>query len=219
MKKVHKVWAKIIRLYESVKMKKVNFNNWDMIIPEPEVFIDIGVGVPDSEAWKAKKTWPQIKIFGAEPCPERFNLCKNSFPGKLIECAVGIKDGLIEMQPIDGMVVNYPRKHQRKQKKINVQCRSLDSLDREFGPFNNVFLWADIEGAELDMLMGATNLLESGRVTCISLEIWSEYQTNGWCLKNAVVEYLAQFNYKPKYIWPGETQSILRDYLFLRNKN
>lgn len=183
-------------------MKQVNNNSWTSVVTPPHVFLDIGVGVKNSEAWRARKAWPKARIIGFEPNANRYKSLNKVFPGELIQCAVGCVDESVEMCQIDGMSVRFPRTHQRG-KNVTTRSRSLDSLDKELGPFKNVFIWADTEGSELEILKGSVGLLESGRVVGLNLELWKKLQVKNWCLDSQVKEFLVNYGFVHTHDWPG----------------
>lgn len=187
-------------------MKRVNNNGWTSVVAPPHVFLDIGVGVKNSEAWRARKAWPKARIIGFEPNANRHKHLKAAFPGELMHYAIGCADQRVEMCQIDGMSVRFPRTHQRG-KNITTQSRSLDSLDKELGPFESVFIWADTEGSELEILKGAVGLLESNRVVGLNLELWKKFQVENWCLDSQVKEFLADYGFVHTHDWPGPKTS------------
>ena len=199
-------------------MKKVNKSNWTSVIhPIPKVFLDVGVGVQNSEAWQAKKAWKDVRIIGFESDAQRYKKLKG-FPGKLMNCAVGTKDEIeIDMCRIDGMSHMFPRPKQKdKGTRVVVTQRSLDSIENEFGPFENVFIWADIEGAELEMLRGSVGLLESDKVVGLNLELWKHLQVENWCVDTEVKEFLSRYGFIHTHDWPGPKINHY-DAIFLRS--
>ncbi len=52
----------------------------------------------------------------------------------------------------------------------DVMCWTLDTMDRECGPFEDVFLWMDVEGAELRVFRGAEGLFSRGAVRGVNVE-------------------------------------------------
>jgi FkbM family methyltransferase len=152
--------------------------SWINKVPQFATFIDIGPGYVNSEAWAINKHNPQIKIFGFEPSPVRFAKIKGSFPGSIYEYAIGAANETQVMHLVRTMrpkrgdgIVRHIRGHQKNtSKKIEVVVRTLDSLHFDIGPFNQCFIWADIEGDELNMLRGATWLLEHN-VVGLNLEV------------------------------------------------
>ena len=182
-----------------VKLIKPNDKDWLNYVPKPDVMIDIGVGVRNSEAWLLKKKWDDVFVVGLEPNERRFGKCRNGFPGKIIHAAAWNEDSWLELQNIDGMSVAFPRDYQKGPSKITVPTRSLDSLEAEFGPWNNILVWSDTEGSELKVLEGSRKLLESGKISCLCLEVWNIFQAPGWCTYDELIEFLEPYGFEPRY--------------------
>ena len=77
---------------------------------------------------------------------------------------------------------------------IEVQSRSIANVMDEMGG-NIDYLKIDTEGAELDVLQGATQLLTNSQIDYIQFEYGGTYPDAGITLK-AVYEYLTQYNYQ-----------------------
>jgi FkbM family methyltransferase len=207
-----------------MKTSKIGFvsrKNWTKVIPKPLFFLDMGVGKVNTEAYDVHRSWPKTKIIGLEPDIGRYNQCKLSYPGKLINCAVGRKNGFTVMQKTKGPMTVFPRKYHITRDTVKVKVRSIDSLNNEFGPFKKVFIWADIEGSEMEMLLGARKLINSGEVIGFNLELWDAFQSKNWCLKKEVVEFLKKRGFEIKYSWrktPDRRPLANRhnDYIFLK---
>ena len=144
----------------------------------------------------------------------------------MLNIAVWNKDEVITMQNIDGMSINFPRQHQVSNDKLKIQARSLDSLEKQYGPWNNIFLWSDTEGCELEILKGAIGLLESKKIIGMNLETWEYNQSKGWCSYKELVEFLKQYNFHPKYATWGinkdeviQSKSHFCDTIFLPDNN
>src|SRR5262245_10603708 len=162
----------------------------------PRWFLDLGPGPPGGEAAWAKATWPGVHILGLEPCAARYQDCLPSFPGRLLQVAAWDEDtpGLpfYVSEPHNLWGVFAPPEVSVTEV---VAGRSLDSLDREYGPFDGVVIWADIEGAELRMLQGAEGLLRSRRVLALNLEVRPVPFAPGWCVEEEVDAFLGRFGF------------------------
>ena len=134
-----------------------------------KLFIDVGVGRPNSEAWGREK---EFTIIGLEPSAKRYQNLKDVYPGKLLYLAVSDEDGEVdcwEDPEEDGVSFFMTEANLSKNfKKVKKKAIKLDSLD--WKNFDEIHIWADIEGAELLMLKGATEMLSSGKVKWINLE-------------------------------------------------
>ncbi len=166
----------------------------------PDVLLDLGVGYPESEAWVCKKRFPACCIIGVEPHVGRYESTRAGYPGELLNIAVGAHKG--KLQGFLGKPA-YPEPHsnfklvvetgsEKSYVKHEIDCTCVDELDRQYGPFEQILLWADIEGSELLMLQGATAVLKAGRVALINLELLT---LPGWRPPAEVYAFLAEYDY------------------------
>lgn len=145
---------------------------------------NLGVGPqPHQEASLIKKEIPDIKIYGVEPNPITYFDRLSGYPGVLLPLGVWSEEKILKLQiesdhgrssyldPGEAwsMDHNVEIKH-----KAETLCKTLDSLDTLFGRPEDIILWMDIEGSELEALKGAHKLLESGRIGAIFLECTRE---------------------------------------------
>ncbi len=170
-------------------------------VPEsPDLFLDFGPGKKNSEAWTVKELWPNTEIIGIEACDKRYENIKDAYPGKLHHMAVDEQEG-VAVGYIGGRhgMFKFGLEKEVKvnnHKKVSVPTTTVDSLYDK----GTVFIWADIEGAELRMLKGATRLLESGNLVGLNLElypqnahkIWPTY-TGNRCTADQVIDFLNQY--------------------------
>lgn len=159
---------------------------------EPKVLIDCGPG--DGREWLVfKKFFPYIKLIGVEPSPGALAACKDLFQGRMFEAAVwsskrklklynpssslqSLLKVVQEKLPPDAAECDWPVMDEDP---ITVEAITIDWLLHECGIkgiTSDVFLWADVKGAELPMLHGAKKALEDGVIRGINLEIhpWKE---------------------------------------------
>lgn len=160
-----------------------------------KLFIDVGVGKPNSEAWAREK---DFTIIGFEPGIGRYNNLKDVYPGKLLNMAVADKNGEIECweDPKYGVALFMRKEDMDKNfKKVKKKTIKLDSLNWQ--NFDEIHIWADIEGAELLMLKGATEILSSGKVKWVNLEIRKNAPEEGWATARQVYGFLKKYGFKP----------------------
>ena len=166
-----------------------------------KLFIDVGVGYINSEAWGREK---DFTIIGLEPSIHRYNNLKDSYPGKLLNMAASDKDGEINCwenleNPKDGICLfdNESIKTDKNFKIVKKDTIKIDSL--EWKDFDEIHIWADIEGAELLMLKGATEMLSSGKVKWINLEIRKNAPAKGWATAEQVYGFLDKCRFEPNF--------------------
>lgn len=95
---------------------------------------------------------------------------------------------------------------------FKVKPRTLDSLSDEYGPFNNVVLWLDIEYAELAALEGAERLLD--RTLLINLETFAHLYLPD------INRILVRHGFLLKKVWNiGQTAGKdAQDYIYAKEK-
>ncbi len=207
-------------------------NQWERIVdnvPEPDLFLDLGPGKRDSEAWRVQELWPNAKILGVEACDKRYNGLKSVYPGDLLYAAVDESEGEAEgyIGGRHGMFKFGLEKEVKvnNHRKVSIRTTTVDIL---CGGHGSVFIWADIEGAELRMLKGATNTLE--RVLGLNLElfpqsahkIWPSY-TGERCTADQVIACLDEHDIKcigslphPDMVYGDwENKNWFHDFLFV----
>jgi FkbM family methyltransferase len=193
--------------------------------PEVDVFIDLGVGYVESEAWVVREIYPNCLIVGAEASWARYKAIKSyGYPGILIGNVVG---------EIDGVVKGYvPHENGRADFWLyggeidegafvegQVESVTIDQIEQTYGPFEgNVLLWMDIEGSELAALKGASGLLSSGKVVGLSVEVRREPMSPGSCTRDEIVDFLRGFGYRshPDND-PLVPPTMMEDYIFVRD--
>lgn len=95
-----------------------------------------------------------------------------------------------------------------------VECRTLDDLSDEFGPFTNAFLWIDIEESELECVKGASRLLASGDIYAVNAEVLEFAEAD-------IVNELAKHGFKEVHRWNTRTVSEgrrLSDVVFVKGE-
>jgi FkbM family methyltransferase len=195
----------------------LNSANWLDKLPEFDIFADCGPGTSYSEAWWVKRDRPNTKVIGFEPMPERFSqLLKDGYPGYLLGIGVSDKIGTVDWfcgEQANLMVAEVEKPHKRK---IQGRVVTLDSQFRDME--GSLFVWADIEGAAMFMLRGATELLKSQRIVGLNIELWSFRYGDDWgSYKDDVIAHLGQYGYHPKYVMEGLAHNI-GDVIFLNEQ-
>ena len=158
-----------------------------------KAFFDLGPGVLQSEAYR-KELWKNYTIIGVEPDPIRYRTLKKSFPGTLLNLAIADTIGTMQFvaHPTSGYIAHgYPGLTELHE----VETITVDSLDEKYGPFDEIAIWADIEGSELKMLKGATEVLK--KTKWINLELHTGPKTDEWCRSSDVFKFLIDLGFVP----------------------
>ncbi|HCR36450.1 TPA: hypothetical protein DIU22_05440 [Candidatus Woesebacteria bacterium] len=156
-----------------------------------KAFFDLGPGILHSEAWR-KDLWEGYEIIGLEPDPTRYNILKDSYPGILLNLAVSNEIGQIKgiFHSTSGFIVyGYPGYSET----VTISAVTLDWLDKEYGPFDEIAIWADIEGSELNMLKGATEVLK--KTNWINVELHTGPKTEHWARSYDVYAFLEKLGF------------------------
>lgn len=169
---------------------------------EPDAFFDFGPGHPGTESWLFRERYSG-KVFGFEPNINRFKELRKSFPGVLVNCAVGNESGFLSgysgitpyPEPNCDFKFSEPLSNIERYDQVEIEVLTLDQLDAKYGPFNDCVIWADIEGSELRMLQGGTKILSEKRIQALLLEVSS---AEGWYSEEELVEFLKTFGYHCK---------------------
>jgi len=198
---------------------------------QPEWLIDLGPGPATGqtrvmgEAYGAKARWPDIKIIGVEPNPRRVRLQRRAhYPGALLKYAVTDQDDQQITFHNKGNWSSIYAPHADDVKRhgsITVDTITLDTLNEQHGPFTKAIIWADIQGAELSMLKGAKDLLQSGEVIAINLEVMPGLNNNaekraqfaGWASEAELTAYLKSVGFVRGF--PPPTDDRQYDMLYI----
>jgi len=98
---------------------------------------------------------------------------------------------------------------------IRIEISAIDTLDNVHGPFEDVFIWADVEGAELKVLLGAKELFRNNKVIGVLAELRNTPMGEGACTAIEVNDFLKSQGF-------SATDDVLalkrghRDFLFIK---
>tara|TARA_R110002020_G_scaffold229529_3_gene440287 strand:+ start:2486 stop:3292 length:807 start_codon:yes stop_codon:yes gene_type:complete len=195
--------------------------------------IDAGPGSIGSEAWSIDMLKPECKIYGFEPGDARYDLLKKAdYPGILSKMAISSFEGDLE----GGMGFEEGRSDfctnandvcydLNLYKKATVKCTTIDTII-ESEELENVFIWADIEGAELELLKGAKQSFEQKKI----VGFWTELNFDkdpaqaNFCSYKEVINLLNEYGFRtPSKVRPVTSRDVYNadyfgthaDYLFL----
>jgi len=160
------------------------------------VIIEVGAncGQTTSELLKAM---PSATIFAFEPDPRAIAKFRDAIVNPnvhLYECAIGAVNGKISFHQSSGVEhlaeyregwdqsgsIRRPNSHLkvwpwvRFEKEIAVPIMTLDAWSEQHQISQADFIWADVQGAESDLVEGATRFLRSSRY------FYTEYSNDEW---------------------------------------
>lgn len=141
----------------------------------PDAVFDAGLGC-GRECGLFHEWWPDIPIFGFEPHEGSLERLRESVGGFIEIFPYAVSDKTHQTVEFHKRQGNryassmFSRSHKRDAT-IKVQTRTFDWLDRIRGPFENILLWLDCEGAEVLGLNGASGLLSRNAIKWINVEM------------------------------------------------
>ncbi len=161
-----------------VATKYYNDGQVERIFPycnDPKWFILAGPA-DGNEAQVFKRQYPNCRIIGLEPNPNAFKFqSEHEFPDTLFNAALSSTCGDVDFNIVSNMRCGYVgNRYEQANKPIKVPSITLDQLSRDYGPFDNVALWMDIEGSEIEALKGTHVLLKQRAFQLISVEVVNE---------------------------------------------
>lgn len=141
------------------------------------VILDVGANVGQSTLWYLE-SFPSAQIYAFEPLPNVYKRLQSSLKHHqnvtCIEKAVGRQNGKIQIPYIksDTVLTTQVLKGslQRSPDDIDIEVVNLDNFVEEQEIETIDILKTDTEGYDLDVLAGARELLEAGRIVYILSE-------------------------------------------------
>lgn len=148
-----------------------------------------------------------VKAYAAFECDPRSiaKIQANDFPKEayLVCKALGNKDGMIDLYVSEGMSADrfiYDSSSSiRKPKKVTedwteiefnhtypVTCTKLDTFCKEAGIDSIDFIWADIQGAEKDMVMGGKDMMKVTKFMFLEHSGDREWYEGQWTLPEMI---------------------------------
>lgn len=161
---------------------------------EDPVILEIGANVGQTTA-EFIKAIPKARIYCFEPDPRAAAKFRRAISPahtnvKLFECAVGDANGSVVFHQSSGEgdrkewdqsgSIRKPKSHiqvwpwVKFQDQIEVPIVRLDDWANEQGITEVDFIWADVQGAEIDLIMGAKQTLQKTRF------LYTEYSNDEW---------------------------------------
>jgi FkbM family methyltransferase len=175
-------------------------------------FVDVGAHVGQYSLLGSGLVGSGGTVHSFEPEPETFALLehnilinglRNVHP---IRCALGesLRDVELYVARPDNIGQTSLRKPDNfSGVKVNVQCQTLDSYAGEHGMDRIRLIKIDVEGAELDVLLGARGVLSRNPKPHIIIEFWEEFLQAYGASCAQLAEFLQGSGYS--LFWIGET--------------
>ena len=197
----------------------ISFQDIKALFDEPpQHILDIGA----NNGWTSRQfleTFPTAHVFSFEPDPravEKFKVTVSSERSTLFQVALGAQSGFVEFFLSDGVPPNQednpkyadgwdqsgsirkPKNHLKFHpwctfdNTLKVELLSLDDWSAEHAPGPIDFVWADVQGAEEDLIRGGSSTL--ARTRYFYTEYSSQELYEGQLQLQEVVDLLPAFD-------------------------
>lgn len=184
-------------------------------LPGVPRWLILGGPADSDEAQTAVRLWPGLEILAIEPSPEMraWQLAHGwpAGPERLLAAALWDVQDVVEFRPA-GRRTSAVRPIEGEARDF-VGTLTLDYLDSLVGPFRDVLLWLDIEGAEWRALQGARQLFTDGKIIAVNLEVLPEERPADL---TAIEKFMAEQGLRCAHRWNSWDQH--HDRLYVRRK-
>ena len=190
------------------------FQVFDPFLLAPPEWLILG-GLGDHyDAQIARKRWPKVKIIGIDPDPAVIAWQEtHDWPegAALVQAGLAerVKKGLATQGPICCMSLHSLRIEGIPiSDLLAVNLTTLDALERDRGPFNCSILILDTEGYDYLALKGGQQLLASGRIQLVQIEVWyrEEVESSNWVMFQLLGSLGYEFAVKHFRQWWGHNE-------------
>lgn len=167
-----------------------------LVDKDDPVIIEIGANSGQTTV-ELLRAMPGATIFAFEPDPRAIEKFRNAISNprvRLYECAIGAANGTVTFNQSSGAEhqpgydkgwdqsgsIRRPKSHRdvwpwvKFEKQITVPIMTLDAWSEHERVRAADFIWADVQGAESDLVEGAVRFLRSSRY------FYSEYSNDEW---------------------------------------
>jgi FkbM family methyltransferase len=175
-------------LYPKYKLKLYSYNTsvWILLevfkddvyervfkVEKGDVVVDVGAHVGMFTVKALREVGEEGLVIAIEPEERNFELLKRNTRGyknvKLVKKAVGDKTGraILYISELSGE--HSIKRSSRAMKSIDVEVDTLDNMLSSLGVSKVDFLKIDVEGAELEVLRGASGYLSEGKIRKVAV--------------------------------------------------
>ncbi len=201
----------------------------ELVGRDEAVIIEVGANCGQTTA-ELLEAMPRARIFAFEPDPRaiaefRRNIAKPNV--QLFECAVGARNGTVTFHQSSGHHEDFPEYGEagwdqsgsirrpfthrerwpwiRFERQIEVPIVTLDAWSAQHGVTAVDFIWADVQGAESDLIAGAARLLGSTRY------LYTEYSNEEWYEGQATLLELQRMLPGFDLVWRFPADALFRN--------
>jgi FkbM family methyltransferase len=185
-------------------------------------FVDVGAHVGEYSLLASGLVGSGGAVHSFEPEPETFallqhNVLTNDLRNvRLLRCALAKSSQDTELyvaRPDNIGQTSLRQPNNFSGVRVKVQCRTLDDYEAAHGVDRIHLIKIDVEGAELEVLLGARSILSRNPKPHVIIEFWEEFLQAYGSSCAQVAEFLQGSGYN--LFWIGETG--LTPYLPLKN--
>lgn len=167
-----------------------------------DTVIDAGANIGGFTIQAAQKTGPRGMVYAIEPDEQNIETLKRNIEHNKLHNIVIVPQAIwserctkefhISNRPGEHTLLNYDNDLFSEGRTINIQCDTLDNIIKNFDIERVNYLKMDIEGAEIEALKGAKNLLSNFSP---NLLIEALHEVDGSPAYKKLVPYLQSMNY------------------------
>jgi len=191
---------------------------------KPDLVIDGGANI-GQWALELDKKHPKLKIWSFEPLQDSRNLLESranvrSTEWKVFPFALGKKDGRRQMNIASNQQMSssflIPSFHTRLRPDIlftkteEVSVIALDTIKDQLNEFQSIFLKLDVQGSEMDAILGALNILK--KVSIIEIESSFTPLYDGETAHHELIAKIKSLGFTPFFITVPHAEPSGRQY-------
>lgn len=150
------------------------------LLEPTDTFVDVGanVGLYTSVISRAGSVFPQMKFYAFEPNPDTVKRLRETLTGtnaRIFDCALSDREGELEFCEGAGSAT-FGIKHSGNQSQIKSQTVRIRTVILDSVPIegDSIVLKIDVENHEAEVLNGARQLLNSGRVKAVYVDSFAD---------------------------------------------
>lgn len=169
-------------------------------IKENDTILDAGANIGLFTLLAGKQLKNSGKIIAVEPDDNNFDMLNENIKINNLTNVVSLKKGLWSSETnLEFLIGKRPGEHsllnneQFSGEKIIIECVSLDSLLDTFNLSHFDFIKMDIEGAEVEVVLGSTKILEDKRTKWV---IEALHQVDGKPAYKKIVPFMMEKNFR-----------------------
>jgi FkbM family methyltransferase len=162
-----------------------------------DIVVDVGAHIGLYSIISSKRVGPKGKVIAIEADPSNFemlnrNLGLNNLTSvKALNCIAHSIEAQMALSDYETILSGKHQKYLSKEKNVDVQVNTQDNLLQRNGIKQVNWIKIDVEGAELEVLKGAHNILSNSNDISILIEIHGISH-----LYKPIMEFLKSYNFR-----------------------